>query len=174
MRLRHALLALTALVAACASAAGSSPPLFPALQQAEVEVVTQSGSHRFNVWIAADDRSREQGLMRVRELPPDHGMIFVFERPQFLAFWMKDTYLSLDLVFIAPDGKVLNIARHARPFSLDPIESDGPATAVLEVLAGTALNIALEPGDQIVLPTLQTTSLPSQRAPQAPADRVPD
>jgi len=112
--------------------------------------------------------------MRVRELPPDHGMLFLFERPQVLAFWMKDTYLSLDLVFIAPDGQVLNVARHARPHSLDPIESRGPASAVLEVLAGTTQSIGLVPGDQITLPTLRTTSTPSERAPSKPGGRVPD
>lgn len=149
MKLRQLLPALIVFAAACANAAGTSPLLFPDLERKELVAVTKSGTHRFKVWIAADDRSRAQGLMRIRELSPNRGMLFVFERPRVLSFWMKDTYLSLDLVFIAPDGKVLNIARNARPLSLDPIESDGPATAVLEVLAGTADRIALEPGDRI-------------------------
>lgn len=163
MSLRHALLALTALFAACANATDSALPLFPGLQQAELEVETKSGSHRFRVWIAADDESRNQGLMRVRELPSDHGMLFLFDRPQVVAFWMKDTYLSLDLVFIAPDGRVLNIAPHARPFSLDPIESHGPAIAVLEVLAGTVEDIALRPGDRVISPATQAApAMPEQ------------
>jgi hypothetical protein len=149
MKLRQLMPALIMSAAACANAAGTSPLLFPDLERTELVAVTKSGTYRFGVWTAADDRSRAQGLMRVRELPPDRGMLFVFEQPRVLSFWMKDTYLSLDLVFIAPDGKVLNIARNARPLSLDPIESDGPATAVLEVLAGTADKIALKPGDRI-------------------------
>jgi uncharacterized protein len=173
MRLRYALLALTALVAACANAAGSSPALFPGLQLAELEVKTQSGSHRFKVWIADDDESREQGLMRVRELPSDCGMLFLFDRPQVVAFWMKDTYLSLDLVFIAPDGKVVNVAPHARPFSLDRIESDGPVTAVLEVLAGTAEDIALRPGDRIIYPTTLSTPARPEHAVTAPGTETP-
>ena len=99
--------------------------------------------------------------MYVRELPPDRGMLFLFERPQPLAFWMKDTYLSLDLIFIDPAGRVLNIAAHARPLSLEPIRSDGDAIAVLEVLAGTARTIGLQPGDRLNLPTLRTTGTPS-------------
>jgi uncharacterized protein len=172
MKLRHLLPVLTALVAACANAAGDSPPLFPGLEQAELEAVTKSGTHRFKVWIAADDQSREQGLMRVRALPPDHGMLFLFDRPQPVAFWMKDTWLSLDLVFIGPDGAVVNVSANARPHSLEPIESDGPAIAVLEVLAGTTERIGLRPGDRITLLTLRTTSNPSERAPVETAGRT--
>ena len=156
MKLSTFILALLALVAACASA----PSLFPALEQAKVQARTARGTHDFSVWIAADDQSRERGLMYVRELPPDRGMLFVFEFPQQVAFWMKDTVLSLDLVFIDPAGKVLNIAANAKPFSLDPIESHGRAIAVLEVLAGTARQIGLEAGDTITLPSLRTTGAP--------------
>jgi uncharacterized membrane protein (UPF0127 family) len=166
--------ALIVLAAACANASGSSPLLFPGLEQAELEAVTKSGTHRFKVWIAADDRSREQGLMRVRELPSGRGMLFLFDRPQPVAFWMKDTYLSLDIIFITQDGRVLNVARHARPLSLVPIESDGPVTAVLELLAGTAEDIALQPGDLIVLPSLRTTSARSEQDPIKPPGRPAD
>jgi hypothetical protein len=96
--------------------------------------------------------------MFVRELPPDRGMLFLFDRPEKAAFWMKDTYLSLDLVFIDPTGVVVNIAPAARPFSLDPIPSQGPVIAVLEVIAGTASRIDLAPGDLVNLASLRTTS----------------
>jgi uncharacterized membrane protein (UPF0127 family) len=157
MRRLSPLFACAALVAGCASTPARTPDLFPALEQARVQVTTSTGVHEFGVWIAADDPSRERGLMYVRELPRDRGMLFVFERPQALAFWMKDTYLSLDLIFIDPAGRVLNIAAHAKPQSLNPIRSDGDAIAVLEVLAGTARAIGLQPGDRLNLPTLQTT-----------------
>jgi uncharacterized membrane protein (UPF0127 family) len=159
---------------ACASAPAASPPPFPSLPHTDVEVATQSGTHVFKVWIAADDDSRTQGLMHVRELPSDYGMLFLFEQPRPLAFWMKDTWLSLDLVFIRPDGTVVNVAAHARPLSLRPIESDSPAIAVLEVLAGTAERIGLRPGDRVALPTLRTTSTPAARLPAAPEGRAPD
>ena len=77
MKIRQLLACLDRVAAACANAAGTSPLLFPDLEQAELEAVTKSGTHRFKVWIAADDRSRGQGLMRVRELPPDRGMLFL-------------------------------------------------------------------------------------------------
>ena len=150
-------LAIAALVAACAGTPGPDSALFPALEQASVAVTTATGEHEFDVWIAADDRTRERGLMYVRELPADRGMLFLFERPQPVAFWMKNTYLSLDLVFIDPAGRVLNVATDAEPQSLSPIRSRGEALAVLEVLAGTAIRIGLRPGDRVGLPTLRTT-----------------
>jgi len=163
MRRLSPLFACAVLVAACASTPARTPALFPNLEQARVQVTTSTGVHEFSVWIAADDESRWRGLMYVRELPPDRGMLFVFERPQALAFWMKDTYLSLDLIFIDPAGRVLNIAAHAKPQSLNPIRSEGDAIAVLEVLAGTARAIGLQPGDRLNLPTLQTTGAPGPR-----------
>ena len=148
--------AVAAALAACAGMLARAPALFPLLEQARVKVTTATGAHEFGVWIAADDRSRERGLMYVRELPPDRGMLFLFEQPQPVAFWMKDTYLSLDLVFIDPAGRVLNVAADAQPHSLTPIRSQGEALAVLEVVAGTARRIGLKPGDRVDLPTLRT------------------
>jgi uncharacterized membrane protein (UPF0127 family) len=139
------------------------------LEQAEVRAETANGEHRFEVWVAADDASRQQGLMFVRRLPADRGMLFVFDAPQTAAFWMKDTYVSLDLVFIDAAGQVANIAANARPESLDPIFSRGPVIAVLEVAAGTARRIQLAAGDHVRLPTLQTTSrAPPSRKGAAP------
>lgn len=153
-----------ALLVACANSPAPPPDPFPTLPQVEIEVETASGAHRFLVWIAADDRSRTRGLMHVRELPADRGMLFLFRVPQPAAFWMKDTFIALDLIFIDPLGRVLNIARGARPFSLNPIESDGPVIAVLEVSAGTADRIGLASGDRIELPSLRTTSRPATRS----------
>ncbi len=126
--------------------------LFPNLQRSELQVATASGKHRFTVWIADDDRSRERGLMYVRALPADHGMLFLFDRPQYAAFWMKNTYLSLDLVFIAADGVVTNVAEHATPLSLDPIASVAPVKGVLELVAGSARRIGVVAGSRILHP----------------------
>ena len=171
MRRLAPLFACAALVAACASTSAKTHEFFSSLQQDKVRVTTASGVHEFRVWIAADDRSRERGLMHVRALPPDRGMLFVFEQPQPLAFWMKNTYLSLDLIFIDPAGRVLNVAADTRPLSLDPIPSDGEAIAVLEVLGGTARSIGLQSGDRLTLPTLRTTGdaalSPAQAKPAA-------
>jgi uncharacterized membrane protein (UPF0127 family) len=175
MKRRLALLTLAglAITSACALG-GDSPSAFPDLPQAALQVTTESGTHHFQVWIAADDASRTRGLMHVRTLPADRGMLFLFERPQLAAFWMKDTYLSLDMIFIGPDAIVVNVAENTRPLSLEPIESAGPVTAVLEVPAGTARRIGLRPGDRIPLPTLRTTFVEPRHAPAMPATRSPD
>jgi uncharacterized protein len=150
MRGLHALVVLSGLGIASVGAAGGHPPdPFPGLPRSELQVVADSGTHTFQVWIAADDQSRARGLMHVLDLPAGHGMLFLFEQPHFAAFWMKNTYLSLDLIFIRADGVVVNVAPDAEPLSLQPIESAAPVKAVLEVLAGTANKIGLQPGDRI-------------------------
>ncbi len=170
MRGRAPFFACLALVAAGASA--QDP--FAKLPQAEIEAQTATGKHRFQVWIAADDPSRERGLMFVRELPSGRGMLFLFEYPQQAAFWMKNTYIPLDLVFIDPAGVVLNIATDARPFSLEPIPSQGEAIAVLEIPAGTARSIGLTTGDRVTLPSLRTTgaAIPASQG-SARTSRIP-
>jgi uncharacterized membrane protein (UPF0127 family) len=164
-------------VASLAAGAGTpdgTPDLFPSLQQATIRASTAGGTRDFRVWIAADDKSRERGLMFVRDLPPDRGMLFVFEFPQPVAFWMKNTYLSLDLVFIDAEGKVLNVAANAKPLSLEPIQSRGDAIAVLEVRGGTARRIGLGAGDRVSLPTLPTTGGAANPPVSPPSVESPD
>lgn len=174
MRRVHALVAFALLAIACASAPGGDlPARIAQLPQARVEILTRTGVHRFEVWIAADDQSRERGLMHVHGLPPERGMLFLFAQPQYAAFWMKDTWISLDMVFIGPDGAVVNVAEATRPHSLEAVESDGPVVAVLEVRAGTARRIALAPGDQVVLPTLRTTAAPAKPSVSESSVRTP-
>jgi len=81
-------------------------------------------------------------------------MLFLFQRPVPASFWMKNTYVSLDIIFIAPDGIVVNIAHDTQPLSLAPIQSDAPVTAVLELAAGTAARIGLVAGNQVRSPAL--------------------
>ena len=92
--------------------------------------------------------------MFIKELPADQGMLFLFERPEFASFWMKNTYVSLDIVFIAPGGVVANIAHDTPPLSLAPIKSVAPVTGVLELVAGTAARIGLVAGDRVRYPAL--------------------
>lgn len=151
-----AVLACVALVLAVACTADEpayeAPPHLAGLPMSEVAVETSSGTHRFRVWIAADPASRANGLMLVHEMPPDYGMLFLFEQTQYTSFWMRDTVLPLDLVFVGADGRVVNIAHETRPFTEDPIPSAAPVIAVLEVLAGTAARIGLAVGDRIEMP----------------------
>jgi uncharacterized membrane protein (UPF0127 family) len=139
------------------------PPHFARLPTGEVELATQTGTHAFEVWIAADDTSRERGLMYVKTLARDRGMLFLFEPAQPVAFWMKDTPLALDLLFIGPDRTIESIVENATPNSLRPMESQGPVIAVLEVAGGTARRIGLSAGDAVRLPTLPTTGNAARR-----------
>ena len=156
-----------ALLLACIAAAGAAEALgkrpaslFPDLPTAGIQVRTATGTHSFSVWIAADYPSRGRGLMYVRELPPKQGMLFLFDEPQYAAFWMKNTYLPLDLIFIAKDGRVVNVAR-GTPQSLKLILSAGLVTGVLELAAGSADRIGLVPGDQIEHPAFADVRSPS-------------
>jgi uncharacterized membrane protein (UPF0127 family) len=102
--------------------------------------------HRFNVWIADNDRRRQQGLMFVKELPPTQGMLFIYNVSQQVGIWMKNTYIPLDIVFIRGDGRIARITPDAKPHSLATMSSGEPVTAVLELPAGTAKKLNIHPG----------------------------
>ena len=91
-----------------------------------LEIATSSGQHAFQVEIAANDASRERGLMDRRYMAPDHGMLFEFDRDEPVSFWMKNTYIPLDMIFIAPSGVVTRIVANAEPLSERVIPSGGP------------------------------------------------
>jgi uncharacterized membrane protein (UPF0127 family) len=125
------------------------------MPESELVVLTAAASHEYRVWIAADDESRARGLMHVPELPADRGMLFLFEQVQFATFWMKDTCVSLDLLFVAPNGRIVNIARDTEPFSRAPIPSSAPVIAVLEIPAGSAKRLGIVPGNRIRHPAFE-------------------
>ena len=117
-----------------------------------LEIDTASGAHRYDVEIADNEATREHGLMDRHEMAANHGMLFEFPDRRPVTFWMKDTYLSLDMVFIDADGTVKRIAARAKPLSLDMIPSGSPVTGVLELNAGVAAAIGLKAGDKIKFP----------------------
>jgi uncharacterized membrane protein (UPF0127 family) len=104
--------------------------------------------------VATTPREQAQGLMFRRSMPENAGMLFVYDRPQPAAMWMKNTLIPLDMVFIAPDSTVLRIESNTEPFSTKVIPSDGPITAVLELNAGQAKKIGLRRGDKVIYPGL--------------------
>src|SRR5271168_270663 len=114
-----------------------------------LEITTASGAHPFQVEIANNEATREKGLMFRRFMPADRGMLFEFERSEPVAFWMKNTYIQLDMVFIARDGVVTHVAANAEPLSEAIVPSGGPCVAVLELNAGVAAKIGLVPGDKV-------------------------
>lgn len=108
-----------------------------------------SGVHRFTVEVARSAKEQETGLMFRRGLAPDAGMIFPYETEQPLAFWMKNTYIPLDIIFIRGDGRIARIAENCPPLSLDMIPSGAPVAAVLEIAGGRSAELGLRPGDQV-------------------------
>jgi uncharacterized membrane protein (UPF0127 family) len=112
---------------------------------------TDSGEHVFTVEWATDPEAQTCGLMYREEMAADHGMIFDFDRDGPRSFWMMNTFISLDMVFIRDDGTVVNVAEHTTPRSPASVPSTGPARYVLELNAGTADRIGLEPGDRFDL-----------------------
>jgi uncharacterized protein len=114
-----------------------------------IEIVSASGVHAFTVELATTDAEREKGLMFRKELPEGQGMLFDFQRDQPVAFWMHNTLISLDMLFIRSDGRIMRIAENAKTESDDLIPSGVPVRGVLEVIAGTARAMGIKPGDRV-------------------------
>jgi uncharacterized membrane protein (UPF0127 family) len=114
-----------------------------------LQIVTSSGAHDFKVEIAADESSQARGLMNRRFMPADHGMLFEFRQSASVSFWMKNTFIPLDMIFISPAGIVTNIVAKAEPLSERVIPSGPPCAAVLEVNGGVAESIGLKIGDRV-------------------------
>lgn len=121
-------------------------------EPAILEIASRTGVHVFAVEIADTDEKRAQGLMFRKHLPEGRGMLFDFGREQDVSMWMKNTYISLDMLFIRGDGRILRIAEHTEPLSTRTIPSGGPVRAVLEVAAGTARRLGIAPGDRVAFP----------------------
>ena len=129
-------------------AACRGQPVIQPLQP--LDVVTPKGRARLMVEFADSDRERAFGLMCRKAVAPDRGMLFDFGTSQPLAFWMRNTLISLDIIYIKADGRVLSIVRGARPLDEQPLPSGGPARAVLELAAGRAAQLGILPGDRII------------------------
>ena len=117
--------------------------------EAKIEIISKTGVHAFAVELANNDDERSRGLMFRKELPEGRGMLFHFQQDRPVEFWMHNTFISLDMIFITGDGRILRIAEKTEPFSDRLIPSGGPVRAVLEVIAGTARKDGLAPGDRV-------------------------
>lgn len=114
-----------------------------------LEIVTRSGVHVFDVELAATGEQRMVGLMHRKELAPDRGMLFDFDGEQHVSMWMRNTYISLDMLFIAADGRIVRIAERTEPLSERTIPSGVPVRAVLEIVGGTSQRLGIAPGDRV-------------------------
>lgn len=118
-----------------------------------LSIQTQEGKViALQVEIADNPLSRRIGLMHRESLSENHGMLFLYPYPQKIMMWMKNTLLSLDMIFIGEGGKILRIAPERTPFSLEKISSEEPAVAVLELLGGSAEKMGLRTGDTVRIP----------------------
>lgn len=112
-------------------------------------VNSASGTHVFEVGVVDTPESRARGLMYVMELAPDAGMLFDFEAERTVSFWMRNTYIPLDMIFIKADGVVQNIHVNARPHDTTSIPSDGPVQYVLEIPGGRSVELGIAAGDTV-------------------------
>jgi uncharacterized membrane protein (UPF0127 family) len=142
---RRAVLAGASLVALSVAARAQ----LASFAKSRLVIETGKGKFPFDIELALTEPQMEQGLMFRRALAADAGMLFDYRAPQPIAMWMKNTLIPLDMVFIAPDGKVVDFHERAVPLSLDTIESKVPARAVLEVNAGTVARLGIHVGDTV-------------------------
>ncbi|MDO6584548.1 DUF192 domain-containing protein [Salipiger sp. 1_MG-2023] len=112
------------------------------------------GSARFHVSVADDAAERAQGLMYVQKMPSATGMLFAYEREQPVSFWMKNTFIPLDMIFADASGRVTRVHSNAVPHDETPIPSGAPVRYVLEINAGLAKQMGIAPGSQIQHPAI--------------------
>jgi len=120
----------------------------------ELTITGAGGAHKFQIELATDNAQREQGLMYRQTMAPDAGMLFLYDRSQPVAMWMENTYIPLDMLFIAADGHIVNIRQRAVPHSQENIGSAGPVKAVLELNGGTVSRLDIKVGDKVAGPGL--------------------
>jgi uncharacterized membrane protein (UPF0127 family) len=126
-----------------------------AFPRAKLEIgVTKKSPLSFDVWLADTAPRQAQGLMFVRSLPEQRGMLFVYQSPKTITMWMKNTYIPLDMVFIDDRGRIQSIVEKATPHSLSTISSGKPALAILEIGGGEAKRLGLKPGQHVSHPAL--------------------
>jgi uncharacterized membrane protein (UPF0127 family) len=120
------------------------------LDQIPLTVTSAEGQvHRFVVEVARTPEEQARGLMERQSLAPDRGMLFPYQTPQAVAFWMKNTLIPLDMVFIAPGGRILRIEANTVPLSLEPVGSGEAVEAVLELAGGRSAELGIAAGDRV-------------------------
>jgi uncharacterized membrane protein (UPF0127 family) len=131
---------------------GSEPPVLDlaTYPKGTLGVLAAGTRHDFDIWVADTPERQRQGLMFVRDLPASQGMLFVNESPRISTFWMKNTYIPLDMLFIDARGRIVAIFANATPLSLDPVGPSVPVRAVLELRGGEAARRGIRKGDRVL------------------------
>lgn len=158
LRAMPAALGLLAAVAGCSPAVSDAPASTTkaasthpesGLALIPVTVTSASGEHRFRAELAASRFDQAKGLMFRTELGADEAMLFPLDPPRQASFWMRNTVIPLDIVFIGRNRRILNIAANTVPYSEEPILSQGDAVAVLELAGGRAAQLGIRAGDRV-------------------------
>ena len=118
----------------------------------QLEIVAGKQRHAFKIEMAVTPDQRSRGLMNRRNLGIDAGMLFDYGKSQYVSFWMKNTLIPLDMMFIKGDGRIVRIAKRTVPLSLAAVPSGEPVRAVFEVNGGTADRLGIAPGDTVIHP----------------------
>jgi uncharacterized membrane protein (UPF0127 family) len=145
--------ALAVVLVALLAGGGTAQPL-ETFSTAPLTVQTAAGRHSFTVDLALTPRQQSQGLMYRRALAPQAGMLFVYRPVQPIAMWMMNTYIPLDMLFVAADRRIVRIAERTVPLSTETIPSGEPVLAVIELNAGTAARLGIKVGDRVESPAL--------------------
>ena len=143
---------MMASLAACQPSASNAVELgkSPAgLEQVPLTITSGGGLHRFTGEVASTSEQQAMGLMYRNKLSPDRGMVFPFDPPRDASFWMRNTLIPLDMIFIRADGSIANIEANTVPYSEEPVTSDGPVMAVLEIAGGRSAELGIKPGDKV-------------------------
>ena len=147
-------LSLPACYAQSGEAVGNNKASSSQLSEAGLKLVPLTISsagkkHKFTVEVAGTVEEQAQGLMFRQKLAPDEGMIFPFPEPRPASFWMKNTVIPLDIIFVRSDGTVESIAANTTPYSLEPVRSGEAVAAVLELAGGRAAELSIDAGDKV-------------------------
>jgi uncharacterized membrane protein (UPF0127 family) len=140
-------------VAAAFMAAGLHVTAASAADLETVEIATKQGVRIFTVEVVNTEADRAKGLMFRKTLPEGTGMLFDFKVDQPVSFWMRNTLIPLDMIFIRSNGEVANVHENAKPMDETPIPSAGPVRTVLEIIGGSARKLGIAAGDQVALPS---------------------
>ena len=148
-----------AFLAVFAAAQESTVEPLEAFPRSNLEIESSSARLRFDVWVADTAARRSQGLMFVKQLAPQRGMLFLYGEPRIISMWMKNTLIPLDMLFVAADGRITRIAPRTTPHSLASITSMGPVTAVIEIAGGEAERLGIVTGARVLHPAFTTMAI---------------
>jgi len=142
----------TAVLAACGVILAAQP-VWADCAEDKLKISGDFGQATFSIEIADDPQERAQGLMFVEDMPTFDGMLFIYERPQSVSFWMKNTLIPLDMLFASPEGEILRIQENAIPGDLTPIPGGPGVQMVLEINGGLSARLGIAEGDVMQHPS---------------------